>query len=658
MPQDSIMHDASPSRGTTDVTRLREVLKYITDVGTSLRLQMDVNTLLRQVAVATCEALRFRHSVLYLLETDGLFHMQATSGVSVQEETYLRQHPLPNTIVALLMNATYRINASYFIPAESSLWQNEQFASHFLMGGEQPDTALATSPSYLSCDVWRPVDLLVVPLISADNMLLGLLTPGNPLDNLRPDAEIMACLELFANQAAIVIEGARLYESVRQSSEERAALIEIGRALFAPDALHDLYSVYKTIYEQVRRVMPTDAFIVSRYYRASDRLVMDYIVDEGIVYPPEAYVCIPTRVRKLLSKEATAFLYSTQEEYRDYVEVNYVEVVDNLFGNNRPSESLLFVPIHYGEEPLGLISVQSYEPGVYTQRHVEMLQEIGVQAGIAITNARLYTEQREAVKRAQESEQLKNHFLMTASHELRTPLTAIQGYLELLSIHDYSLSDNDKSRFITNARRASEEVILMLSNVMDTSHIDQKEIQLNLGPVQLCRAILPILDIMDPTIVREKRVVEVLVAENLSIWADESRLRQVLLNIVGNALKYTPAATRIAMSAETADWNSIHYRMTPTYRTQSAQTPQHEERFVVLAIRDWGMGIAPEDQERLFFRFVRLPNAVSSKQRGAGLGLYLCRQIIEAMNGYIWVESTGVAGEGTTFLIALPQHKE
>jgi GAF domain-containing protein len=84
----------------------------------------------------------------------------------------------------------------------------------------------------------------------------------------------------------------------------------------------------------------------------------------------------------------------------------------------RPSQSLLFVPIHYGETPIGLLSSQSYQPHAYTRRHLEMLKEISIQAGIAITNARLNSELRDALKQAQESDQLKNHFLMTASHEL------------------------------------------------------------------------------------------------------------------------------------------------------------------------------------------------------------------------------------------------
>ena len=275
-----------------------------------------------------------------------------------------------------------------------------------------------------------------------------------------------------------------------------------------------------------------------------------------------------------------------------------------------------------------------------------MLQEISIQAGIAITNARLYTELRDAVKRAQESEQLKNHFLMIASHELRTPLTAIQGYLELLSIHGSSLSEKDRTRFVLNARRASEEVILLLGNVMDTSRINQKEIALNLKRVQLHQTLLPVLDILEPTLVRQKREVDDVLDDTLSVYADEARLRQILLNVLNNAIKYTPTGTNIRISAEVRPSSSL---------PKAFQTSQHDAQFVVLAIRDWGNGIAAEDLGRLFTKFVRLPSALDSMQHGSGLGLYLCRQLVEAMKGAIWAESAGIEGEGTTFFIALPQ---
>lgn len=642
----------------TSLEYQRDILTCITEIGASLRLQMDTDTLLKRVSEAICRALHFRHSALYLSDGTGYFRVRAVSGVNAELEAYLNEHPLPDAVVERLLDARYRMSNSYFIPAEAELWLDELVASYFVIveedGSGGPATGIPNPSPGLSPHIWRTEDLLVVPLRDGDGSLLGFLTPDAPEDNLRPTAQTLAFLELFVNQAAVVIEGARLYEEARQSSEERAVLIEIGRALSSPEALRDLQSVYQTIYEQVRRIMPADAFFVSRYHEEPEELVMDYLVDEGIVYSPPAYAKYLPQTREFLYNSNAGLIFSTAEEYAFYADgEDAFSSEDDLFGNGQPSQSLLFVPIRYGAEPIGLLSVQSYASHAYTRRHLELLREIGVQAGMAITNARLNAELREALKQAQESERVKNHFLMTASHELRTPLTAIQGYLELLDSFYPSLDDEARMRFIANARRACDELVLLLGNVMDTSRIDQDKVALTPGAVRVIQSVQVILEIMEPTLARERRQVDVQVDEQLFVWADDLRLRQVLLNIVGNAVKYSPPPSPLAISADCVSAQRLCERLSLAQQT----IPALSGSYVVLAVRDRGPGISQEDQRRLFTRFMRLDSAINSTQRGAGLGLYLCRQLVEAMGGVIWVESAGIAGEGSTFFIAIPQHE-
>jgi len=649
VPQDNDLNDLPESvqQYEAHMEYKRNVLKHIIDVGASLRLGMDIDTLLKRVCVAACSALRFRHAALYLCDNAGYFRVLATMGVSSTEEEHLQQHPLPEAIVAQLISEQYRISDSYFIPAESPLWDDEYISSFFVIVDESAEPPLPSSFLPPSSDTqWDAGDLMIVPLVSGDNTLLGFLTPDGPLDSLRPTAETMSLFELFANQAAVVIEGASLYEEVRRSNEERAALIEIGRALSTPDALRDLQTVYQTIYEQVRRMMPADAFFVSRYTRANDKLTMDYLIDEGKIYPGFNYGDIEPWVRQLLLEGG---LFSTPQQYSDFIGKDPSE---DIISGERVSESLLFVPIRYGEEVIGMLSAQSYQEHAYTQRHRETLIEIGVQAGIAITNARMYTELREALKQAQESERLKNHFLMTASHELRTPLTAVQGYLELLGDFGHVLDDDSKDRFLSNARRACEELVLLLGNVMDASRVDQDRVMLTFTSVRVAQAVQSIIEILEPIVAREERTVELKIADDLNIWVDDLRLRQILLNLVGNALKYAPPPTGIAISAESVCWDELLRRVLSIDQQPPLPASGH---FVIIAIRDWGPGVALEDQPRLFTKFMRLTGAINSLQRGAGLGLYLCRQLTEAMGGHIWVESEGIDGVGATFFVALPR---
>lgn len=658
IPPVSLMNELQEAvkYGETTIEYQRKILKYITEIGSSLRLDMDTDTLFKRVSEAICKAVGFRYSALYLSDGTGYFRACATTGGSAEEEEYLRQHPLPESVVAQLISEEYRMSESYFIPEEAPIWKDDQINSFFVL----TDDVSESSAMYMGQNIptrryWKAEDLLLVPLISGENALLGFLTPDAPLSGLRPTDETLSFLELFANQAAVVIEGARLYEEAQQNVEERAALIEIGRVLSAPEALRDLETVYQTIYEQVKRVMPADAFFVTRYLHATDSLMMDYLIDEGVRYSPFEYQNFPANMKKLLFEEKLGYNFATAQEYACFTEEAELEFGDDLFGNMRPSQSLLFSPIHYGENTLGLLSAQSYQPHAYTKRHMEMLKEISIQAGIAITTARLNSELREALKQAQESDQLKNHFLMTASHELRTPLTAIQGYLELLGTFGEVIDEEAKLRFLNNARRACEELVLLLGNVMDTSRVDQDGVTLNLGLVTVLGAVQLILEILEPTIAREERPVVVSIPGDLNVWVDDLRLRQILLNVVGNALKYTPPFSQIEISAEEVDGDLLSERLQSLGRHDFNATA---DQYVMIIVRDWGPGIGAQDQSRLFTKFMRLDSALNSVQRGAGLGLYLCRQLVEAMDGHIWIESQGIPGEGSTFVIALPRYTD
>lgn len=658
IPPVSLMNELQEAvrYGETTIEYQRKILKYITEIGSSLRLDMDTETLFKHVSEAICKALDFRYVTLYLSDGIGYFRACATAGDSMEEEEYIRQHPLPENVVAQLISEEYRMSESYFIPAEAPIWKDDQINSFFVMPHTVGESSTIYEERHFSSDrLWNAEDLLLVPLISGDNTFLGFLTPDAPLNGLRPTNETLSFLELFANQAAVVIEGARLYEEAQQNVKERAALIEIGRVLSAPEALRDLETVYQAIYEQVKRVMPADAFFVTRYLQENDALMMDYLIDEEVRYPPFDYQFFPTNMKKLLFEETAGSIFSTEQEYSLFTNEAGPEFGDDVFGNMRPSQSLLFAPIYYGGNVIGLLSAQSYQPHAYTRRHMEMLKEISIQAGIAITNARLNSELREALKQAQESDQLKNHFLMTASHELRTPLTAIQGYLELLGTFGEVVDEEVKLRFLNNARRACEELVLLLGNVMDTSRVDQDRVSLNPGPVKVIKAVQLILEILEPTIAREERPVVVSISDDLNVWVDDLRLRQILLNVVGNALKYTPPFSQIEISAEEVDGDSLSERLHSLGRHEFNATA---DQYVMIIVKDWGPGIGAQDQSRLFTKFMRLDSALNSVQRGAGLGLYLCRQLVEAMDGHIWIESQGIPGEGSAFAIALPRYTD
>lgn len=458
-----------------DPQYLRDILRCIVELGASLRLHMDTETLLKRIVTTSCQALRFRYAAIYLDDGAGFFRIASTSGIDAPLEEYLKCHPLPNRVVARIVDDCYRISDSYFLPAEAPIWQEAEFAEYFAIPYLSAHAPLLPEPAS-GAYAWHTADLLLVPLVSEDEHLLGFLTPDFPLDGQRPTQVMMGLFEMFANQAAVVIEGARL------SGE----------------------------------------------------------------------LC-------------------------------------------------------------------------------------------------------EALRQAREAERAKNTFLLTASHELRTPLTAIQGYLELLGEYGETLDDSSRKRFIQNARRGCDELVLLLGNVLDATYLDVEKLTVKAGSVYLARSVETILDILEPVIVREKRPLEMQIPTDLQVQADELRLRQVVLNLLGNALKYTPAGSRITLQAEIVDAAEAWER-SMAGRDAREQLADSASPFVILAVRDCGPGIAPAEQSLLFTKFTRLSAAKKSSQRGAGLGLYLCRQLVEAMGGWIWVESSGVSGEGACFSVALPAY--
>ncbi|HEY3993565.1 MAG TPA: ATP-binding protein [Ktedonobacteraceae bacterium] len=459
---------------------LRDILRYVVEIGASLRLQMDTETLLKRIVTTSCQALRFRYAAIYLDDGTGFFRVASTSGVGATDEDYLHQHPLPNSVVAQIIDDSYRISDSYFLPAEAPIWQDETFASYFVVLHSATDTYVPLAPASVEASnryEWHPKDLMLVPLVSGDEQLLGFLTPDFPLGGRRPTQETMSLFELFANQAAVVIEGSRLSNELQ-----------------------------------------------------------------------------------------------------------------------------------------------------------------------------------EAVRQARASESVKNNFLLAASHELRTPLTAIQGYLELLGEYGETLDEASRARFIQNARRGCDELVLLLSNVLDATYLDKENLTFQTGPVDLACSVQTILEILEPIIVREKRQIEIQIPNNLLVLADELRLHQVLLNLLGNAFKYTPPGSRVILSVEYVEAADARERFARS-KTVQRYSNSVSGTFVILSVRDWGPGVAPAEQPLLFTRFTRLEAAKKSVQRGAGLGLYLCRQLIEAMNGWIWMESSGIDGEGCCFFVALPLYR-
>ena len=281
---------------------------------------------------------------------------------------------------------------------------------------------------------------------------------------------------------------------------------------------------------------------------------------------------------------------------------------------------------HWGQS-VGLSVLILLALGLLGAAYPRLWARLEKQTGVARENARLYHELREL-------DQLKDAFLMNASHELRTPLTIMQGYLELLREMDDASPDVRRS-FLDKACRACDELVLLQANIMEASRLEVDTATLHFASLALRDICTAVIDLFEPWILQEQRSIEVDVAPNILVWADEMRLKQVLHNLIANALHYSPQQTPIRVTA----------------------TLEQEEGIVRVSVIDRGLGIPADKQEVIFDKFVRLDRDMYSTVRGSGLGLFITRHLVEAMGGTIAIESSGIKGEGSTFFFTLPLAK-
>jgi signal transduction histidine kinase len=258
-------------------------------------------------------------------------------------------------------------------------------------------------------------------------------------------------------------------------------------------------------------------------------------------------------------------------------------------------------------------------------------------------------EVRVQVERARRLDELKDQFIRTINHELRTPIMTLLGYIDLLMNPENRGMPEKVERYVQRASRAGQSLRRLLASILDTRRLDTLRIALTPERLEILPVLEEVIQLL-PVEARQgseiERTVRVRLAPDLGVWAEPVPFQQVLVNLLSNAVKYSDPGSPIEVTAQVvASTGSSRQR----WLRHVAPPPMVE-----VAVRDYGLGVPPEQQPLLFQRFTRLPRELESPVMGTGLGLYLCRTMVERMGGTIRVESTGVPGEGSTFLIRLP----
>jgi signal transduction histidine kinase/HAMP domain-containing protein len=288
------------------------------------------------------------------------------------------------------------------------------------------------------------------------------------------------------------------------------------------------------------------------------------------------------------------------------------------------------VPMVVADRLVGVLDVQSDTVGRFTQADVQVLTTLSDQIAVAVQNAQLYEQQLETTEQLRTVDRLKSEFLASMSHELRTPLNSIIGYSRmLLDGADDELSE-DTVEDLSAIHNGGKHLLSLINDILDLAKIEANKLELDSEPVQFASVVQEVSQ-MTSVLFKDKSLalkVEV-PADMPDLWADRIRLRQILNNLVSNAVKFTESGS---------------VRIVAGYDNQS-----HE---AIISIIDTGIGIPPEKLALIFERFTQVDSSSARRAGGTGLGLTITKHLIDMHGGRIWVESED--GKGSTFAFSIP----
>jgi signal transduction histidine kinase len=441
--------------------------------------------------------------------------------------------------------------------------------------------------------------------------------------------EQRALLETFAAQAVIAIENVRLFKELEarthdltRSVGELTALGEVGRAL---SSTLDVDMVLDTIVARANDLIGADGCTIFEYDEAGEqfhlratRNLEPRLVelargtslrrgDQGILGQ------LPSERRAIQVADITVGSYSSP-------------ISDALI--QAGYRAVVVVPLVREDHLIGALTMNRKTPGEFSPETIQLLETFATQSALAIQNARLFREIEDKGRQLAAASQHKSEFLASMSHELRTPLNAIIGYSELL---EEEAGDLDSGRLVPDLQKiatAAKHQLSLINDILDLSKVEAGRMELEVADFDLPTAIQNALTLVQERASRRGVVLSGAIHERVgAIRADERKVKQVILNLLSNALKFTPEGGRVDVEAVV------------------------DGERVVVSVADTGVGIAPEDQEKVFEEFQQVGTA-AKKVEGTGLGLTLCRKFVELHGGRIWVKSE--PGQGSTFTFTLP----
>jgi signal transduction histidine kinase len=435
----------------------------------------------------------------------------------------------------------------------------------------------------------------------------------------------------FAAQAVIAIENVRLLNELRARTDELARSVgelqALGEVSQAVNSTLDLEHVLTTIVQRAVQLSRTEAGAIYVFdeERQEFKLRATFGMSETMI--------VAITDRHIGLGEANIGVATTQ---RAPIQVSDIR-------NEPPSpvndiilregyRALLIIPLLRPDHIVGALVVRRKQPGEFPQSAIDLLETFADQSVVAIQNANLFHEIEEKGKQLAVASQHKSQFLANMSHELRTPLNAILGYTELILDGIYGEAPEKAQAVLKRVESNGRHLLGLINDVLDLSKIEAGQLTLTLTDYSMKDVLYNVFSAVEPLANDKKLGFKVEAQPDMPKgFGDERRLTQVVLNLVGNAIKFS-------------DTGAVVIKATATNGS------------FTVAVQDNGPGISKADQGKIFEEFQQADNSATKKKGGTGLGLSISRRIVEMHGGRLWVESE--LGQGSVFQFTLPVQVE
>jgi two-component system, NtrC family, sensor kinase len=433
----------------------------------------------------------------------------------------------------------------------------------------------------------------------------------------------LAVLKTFADQAVIAIENTRLLNELRESLQQQTATADVLKVISR--STFDLQSVLRTLVESAARLCEADSATITRQ-------------KDGLFYRAEAYGFSPEFIEFVRdvpvvpergSITARALLEGKVIHVADVLaDPDYTFAEAQKLGRFR---TILGVPMLRQGVPIGVLALTRSKVRPFTEKQIELVSTFADQAAIAIENVRLFDEIQEKSRQLEQASRHKSQFLASMSHELRTPLNAIIGLTEMMVTNAPRFGTEKAAEPLRRVHRAGTHLLGLINQVLDLSKIEAGRLELNPESVNLAPLVDEVVGTARQLAEQNKNRLVLDVQEKLGrLTVDPMRLRQILLNLLSNACKFTKegeVTLRVRKVADGRDW-------------------------IEFAVSDTGIGMTAEQQSKLFEEFSQADSSTAQRYGGTGLGLAITRKLARMMGGDVTVESE--PGKGSVFTVRLP----